>query len=374
MKKSKYFIILGLIVLSVFSSCKQSYHPGKNIDVVSEPTMDVSEIDALLRFIENSGDYINSTAFPALVTASDVYENLGKYYVIDIRPHEEYVEGHISGAVNVRSNELIKFLEDVVAPTVYEKLVVVCHNGQESAYVAGVMRLTGYSNAYSMSFGMSAWNKSLDNWSSKISSDFINQLETKTNPIEGQHPYPALATGANCGAEILDARAWTLLNTPFQKLKISAERAFKEHNDFYIIAYMPKDIYEVGHIPGAYNYIPQQDIKKSTLMNTIPSDKKVLVYDFTGQTSAFIAAYLRMLGYNAFTMPMGANSFMYNILKQNNRNAFVASEKVNDFPLTEGENPTDKSFEKEINPSKSAKSASPKISRSGKKEVSGGCS
>ncbi len=373
MKNFKYIIILSLVVFSILTSCRQAYSPGKNIDVVPDPKIDVSEIEALLTFIDNSGDYINSAEFPALVTAADVYENLGKYYIIDIRPHEEYVDGHISGAVSVNTSEIIKYLEDIVAPSVYEKLVIVCHNGQSSAYITSILRLIGYSNAFSLSYGMSAWNKSLDNWSSKLSSDFINQLELKANPIEGQHPYPALATGATCGAEILDARAWTLLNTPFQKLKISAERAFKEHNDFYIIAYMPKDMYDVGHIPGSYNYIPQQDIKKSTLLNTIPSDKKVLVYDFTGQTSAFIAAYLRMLGYNAFTMPMGANSFMYNTLKLRNRNAFIASEKVNDFPLVAGENPTDKSFEKDINPAKN-KPGAPKISRSGKKEVSGGCS
>lgn len=358
----------------MFTSCSQSYEPGENIKTVKEDTINIPEIEALLRFINNSGDYINSKKSPSLVSSDDVFDNIGKYYIIDIRIPSKYKAGHINGAVNLRMPDVMNHLERNVAPSVYDKLVIVCDNGQSSAYVTAVLRLAGYSNAYSLKYGMSSWSPSLDNWSSKISSAYINQLETKTNLVEGMHPYPPIKTGKHCGAEILEARARTLLNTPFQKLKISADRAFKNSEDFYIINIWPKDRYDVGHIPGAYQYTPRQDISSKTLLNTIPSDKKILIYDYTGQTSAFVMAYLRLLGYNAFTVPFGANSFMHNTLALRNWNAFNAKTKVNDFPLIKGSNPTDKAFEKNIKVGNTTKAApKKKIIRRKKKEVEGGC-
>lgn len=360
----------------VLNSCQQNYQPGKGIDTVPEGKIEVSEIEALLRFIDNSGDFINSHSAPSLVSAEEVFENLTRYYIIDIREKSEYVEGHINGAVHVEIPEIMEYLDKTVAASVYEKLVVVCSNGQTSAYVTGVLRMIGYSNAFSMSYGMSSWNPSLDQWSSKLSSKYINRLEQKDNEITGTYLFPAINTGESCGAEILNARGKTLLNTPTDRLKITPERLFKELDQFYIIAYMPKAIYEAGHIPGAYHYEPKESFKKETLLSTLPSNnKKILIYDYTGQTSAFVVAYLRLLGYNAFIMPMGANSFMYNMLKLKNKPIFSKSEKVNDFDLIKGENPTDKEFEKQIHSSASAKiKTEKKVIRRKKKEVEGGCS
>ena len=375
MKIIKYIIFSILLSLLIFSSCTNSYSPGKDISIVPEDTITVPETEALLRFINNSGDYINSKASPSLVNAEDVFNNLGSYLVIDIRSGEDYTKGHINGAINKGMSEIIDYLNQEVAASVYDKLVVVCTNGQSSAYTASVLRLIGYSNVYSLSFGMSSWNKSLDKWTPNLSSYYIGKLEQKTNPVEGMHVYPQLNTGKRCGAEILQARGKTLLNTPFRNLKISADRVFKEYNDFYIVNIWPKDRYDVGHIPGAYQYTPYQDINSNTLLNTIPSDKKILVYGYTGQSSAFMTAYLRLLGYNAFTLPFGANSFMYNTLKLRSWHAFSTTDKINDFPLVKGSKPSNDSLKKKINSTQQReKEAKKPIIKRKKKEVEGGCS
>jgi len=374
MKNRKFILLSGLFTFWLLTSCQQAYEPGKNIEELPEQEINESEINALLKFIDNSGDYINTSAMPSLVNAEDVFNNLNKYYIIDIRSRTDYINGHISGAVNVQLFELMKYLDEKVAASVYDKLIIVCTNGQSSAYVTGTLRLIGYSNAFSLSYGMSSWNKKYDKWSNKLSSKYISQLENKTNSIEDKHEYPQIKTGETCGAEIMNARGYTLLSTPFSKLKISPDRIFKELDNFYVIAYMPKEIYDIGHIPGAYNYIPRQDFKKETLLNTIPgNNQKILIYDYTGQKSAFLVAYLRLLGYNAFTLPMGMNSFMYNTLSVRNSNAFKISEMVHDFPIIKGENPTDKEFEKEMKTSGGV-SKPKKIIRRKKKEVEGGCS
>jgi rhodanese-related sulfurtransferase len=46
-------------------------------------------------------------------------------------------------------------------------------------------------------------------------------------------------------------------------------------------------------------------------LKTLPTDKPVVVYCYTGQTSAFMAAYLRLLGYDAKSLKFGTNGMIY---------------------------------------------------------------
>ena len=368
-------IILSFIFLTTvfFTSCERYYNPGLNIKVVQEDTIKTPEIDALIKYINNSGDFINSKGVPNMVSADDVYDNLDSYYVLDIRSHEEYVAGHINGAVNVKANEIIEFLDKNVSPIIYDKLVIACHSGQSASYVTSILRLVGYNNVYAMKYGMGAWNRSLDKWSPNVSNKYANKLETTNNPKGKKVAFPEINTGEHCGAEILHARAVTVLNTPFSKLKINADRAFTD-SSFYIINYWPEAKYNKGHIPGAVQYTPKQDLNDTTFLNTLPTDKKILVYCFTGQNAAFTIAYLRLLGYNAFTLGFGANSFMHSdLVARSNWHGFKAAEKLNDFPLIPGEEPTDKKvnvgYKDDAAPAKKKK----KLVRRKKKEVEGGC-
>jgi len=367
-------IILSFIFLTTvfFTSCERYYNPGLNIKVVQEDTIKTPEINALLKYINNSGDYINSKGVPNMVSAEDVYDNLSSYYVIDIRSHEEYVAGHINGAVNVRANEILDYLDKNVSPIIYDKLVIACHSGQSASYVTSVLRLVGYNNAYAMKYGMGAWNRSLDKWSQNVSNKYANKLETKYNPKGKKSAFPEIKTGEQCGAEILYARAKTVLNTPFSKLKIDADRAFSD-SSFYIINYWPEAKYDKGHIPGAIQYTPKQDLNDTTFLNTLPTDKKILVYCFTGQNAAFTIAYLRLIGYNAFTLGFGANSFMHSdLVARANWHGFKAAEKLNDFPLISGEEPTDKKVNVATGGNDTPKKKK-KVVRRKKKEVEGGC-
>jgi rhodanese-related sulfurtransferase len=375
MKKNIFTSLFFILAVFALNSCKQSYSPGDNLETVPETKITIDEIDALMDFLDNSGDYINSYGMPNMVSASNVYENLNRYFILDIRSSEEYVKGHINGAMNISTDKVLNYLDEFVAASVYDKIIVVDETGQAASFVTAVLRMLGYNNAYAMKYGMGAWNRSLDKWSKNTSSKFSNQLESKDNPKTKTYALPKLTTGQHCGAEIMEARATTVLNTPFERLTISAERVYNEPEDFYIINYWTKDRYDYGHIPGSHQYTPKQDIKKSTLLNTIPDDKKIVIYGYTGQTSSFLMAYLRMLGYNAFVIPYGANSFMYNQLLAKNWNAFKADEKLNDYLLIKGEKPMGKDFNRQILKLDNKKSGTKrKIIKRKKKEVEGGCS
>jgi len=376
MKTKNIILSVFIITALFFTSCERYYNPGQNIKIVQEDTINNNEIKTLLKYINNSGDYINTRGVPNMVSADDVYDNLSSYYIIDIRSKEEYIAGHINGAVNVKTSEIIDFLNKNVSPSVYDKLVIACHTGQTASYVTSILRLLGYNNVYAMKYGMGAWNRKLDKWSNGVSNKYANKLEIKDNPKSKIMPYPQIKTGKSCGAEILEARARTVLNTPFGKLKVNADRAFTD-SSFYIVNYWPKDKYLKGHIPGAIQYTPKHDLNDSTFLNTLPTDKKILVYCFTGQNSAFAVAYLRLLGYNAFTLGFGANSFMHDVLvSREHWHGFKASDKLNDFPLIEGDKPTDKKFETAVpanNGNAGTSKPKKKVKRHKKKEVEGGC-
>ena len=310
----KQFIYIAILLVLGFTSCERYYNPGLNIKTLTEDTLNVgTEFEVLTRFLHNSGEYINSRGIPNMVSAEDVNENLSSYFILDIRSHQEYVDGHIPGAVNVQASEIIDYLANNVSAAEYDKLIIACHSGQSASYVTSVLRLIGYDNVYAMKYGMGAWNRTLDKWSGGVSNKYANQLETQNNPKAKKTPYPVLKTGENCGAEVLAARAKTVLNTPFHNLKVSSDRAFSD-SSFYIVNYWPEEKYLKGHIPGAVQYTPKKSLTIATSLSTLPSDKKILVYCFTGQNAAFVVAYLRLLGYNAYTLAFGANGFMHDVL------------------------------------------------------------
>jgi rhodanese-related sulfurtransferase len=54
-------------------------------------------------------------------------------------------------------------------------------------------------------------------------------------------------------------------------------------------------------------YTPKADLKMSTFLKTLSTEKPVVVYCYTGQTSSHVAAFLRVVGYDAKSLLYGAN-------------------------------------------------------------------
>ncbi len=69
-----------------------------------------------------------------------------------------------------------------------------------------------------------------------------------------------------------------------------------------------------GHIPGAFQFTPYQSLSYEQMLGMIPTDMPVIVYCWTGQHSSQIAAYLNMLGYDAYSLTFGSNSLFYDDL------------------------------------------------------------
>ncbi len=121
---------------------------------------------------------------------------------------------------------------------------------------------------------------------------------------------PTLSTGQTTGQAIFEARVSTVLAEGFGAAKISNTDVFANPDNYYIVNYWAQTDYDhYGHVPGAMQYTPKQSIAYNVDLTTLPTDKTVVVYCWTGQTSANMAAYLRILGYDAKSLLFGAKRY-----------------------------------------------------------------
>ncbi len=374
MKILKYFFssILFLTILIGFSSCSSENPANKKI--VKESPKKIKENEKLIQFFEQSGNFIDNKRIPTLISAKNVLANLKKYLVIDVRRHDDYVNGHINGAVNVNPADLISYMKKNVAAGTYDKIVMVCYAGHRASFSAMMLQMLGYSNVYSMNRGMSSWdiNTAKEKWLKRISDKYSSALEKKNNPKLPKTSLPEIKTGKTLGYDILEARADTVLKR--LKFEIGIDKVMKNPSDYYIINYWPEYNYKKGHLPGAVQYTPKQSLVINADLLTLPKDKKIVVYCYTGQHASFVAAYLQVLGYNAYALTYGANSFMHSKLTSLKIGHAFTKKDIMNYPMVQGELPSlktagsasDNNIEEDNTPA-------PVIKKKAKKEEEGGC-
>ena len=332
MKKLSFLLIAILISTTVFSNS----FTHKNIDSLSINSQD--EFEILLNYFETNNNFINSDATPAIINADEVKKNLknSKYYLIDVRSESWFEYGHIKGAVNVKSTDLLTHFENKINPKDYDKIVLICYSGQSAAYFTSLLRLAGYDNVYNMKWGMSSWRVDFaeNSWLKNVKNDFAGKLETNENAKPEKGTHPTLSTGKTAVKDILKARLEKAFAIPYKGYIIKSTDVFENPTNYYVVNYWDQDKYNNGHIPSAVFYQSNTSLSSTTYLYTLPVDKKIAIYDATGQSTAYVVAYLNLLGYDTGNIAYGANSFMNKTLKEKKWNAFTKKE-VNMYPVIE---------------------------------------
>ncbi len=341
--RTTFKVFLSLVVLSfVMFACRNAAKNEKKQTVNEKVTetkkteKKVDEFKLLATYLKENGDFINSAYCPAMIGAKEVHENLKNpdFLIIDVRKPEHYAEGHIPGAKSVPYAKVVNYFNNEINPDDYESIVLVCYSGQSASYLTSLLQHLGHDNVYAMKFGMSSWNKenAKNFWLKNISDKYVDKLEKKENPKNAPGPYPVLYTGETTPEKILNKRVEMITKDPFKSILVSADEVFNNPEKYYVINYWPKEKYLAGHIPGAVQYTPKKDISLDTYLNTLPVDKPIVIYCYTGQHASQLAAYLNLLGYDARVLKYGANSFMHSILKKNKWHAFTPK-KIYNFEL-----------------------------------------
>ncbi len=336
MKKLQYLLVLFLIpALISFMGCK---------DKTTDPDPDpINETKVLLDYMEQTNYIYTAPSF--VIGASDVrtamLTNPNSQYIVDIRAAADFATGHIEGAVNVTFGNLLSHIKGININN-YEKVVVACYSGQTSAYAISLIRaLGGYNKVVSLKWGMSAWNEFFatnywlkpDNRSNARAADFVTTPSPAKNP---NGDLPTITTGKTNAVDILEERVKALFTAGYSPIAtINNSTLFANLAGNYIINYWPTNLYlDPGHIPGAINYPPaDQPFISSKYLQTLPIDKPVVLYCFTGQTSSYVGAYLRLLGYDAKSLLYGANAMIWNLMDQKNvANTFKPETEIMNYP------------------------------------------
>lgn len=321
--KRLFYYLLIIPILFLSTNCS---------DDSSDPAT-INEAEVLEKYLEDNGNPINT--FGQMIPATTVNTNITTgtdQTVIDIRSATDYSAGHIKNAVNVNATEVLNYYEQHNLSS-KEVVVIACYTGQTAAWVTGLMHTIGYTNVKDLAFGMSSWNSATSSsWANGIGNSRASQLTKDVTPKAAEGELPKLNTGKTEATEILRARVEAVFAEGFGGAKITNSAVFDNTSNYYIVNYWSESDYNWGHIPGAIQYTPKVDLNLNTNLKTIPTDKVVTIYCYTGQTSAHVAAYLRVLGYDAKTIVFGVNAMAHDTMPGT---AFNAQSHVHNYELVQ---------------------------------------
>ncbi len=300
--KFKFWMLAVLIVPIMFVSCKAEEDPPA-----------VNEAEVLVKYMEDpsspAADYGNGGL--AIKSPEDVHTLIAaqKVTLIDIRSAADFADGHIAGAENMAAGDVRTYIDGLAS---YDEVSIICYTGQTASWLTSLLQLAGYKDVYSMKWGMSGWHSDFDKWTSNTNSDKATLFTADVTDKGAAGDLPTLSTGKTEGADIFEARYASVLAEGFGAAAISQGDVYANLDNYYIINYWPNAEYlDPGHIVGAMQYTSSADLALDAFLKTLPTDKTVVVYCYTGQNSAKMAAYLRVIGYDAKSLKFGANSMIW---------------------------------------------------------------
>jgi len=327
MLKLRFYLLSALFALFILSACEKEEEK-------------VNEAQILAEYLESTDsplgkDFVN-TDMPTIMGATELktLNTTNQVYIIDIRSAADFNAGHIKNAHNVTLAGILDHIESVDLSS-YTKVAVVCYTGQTAGYAASLLRLMGYEKVFTLKWGMSSWNNVFaTSWKNTVANG-NTQASTFTATATAKNEageLPVLSTGFKTGQEILEARVDALLSEGFDPAKVTNATVFGNLTGYYIVNYWPETQYtDPGHIPGAVQYTPKASMKLSADLKTLPTDKPIAAYCYTGQISAYLVAYLRLLGYDAKSILFGTNGMIYDKMVEKGGMSVFNNAEINDF-------------------------------------------
>jgi len=262
--------------------------------------------------IENDMD-VDNVISGWITTAENVAtKDPDEWFIIDIRSQADFDAGHIEGAV---SSTLGSILETAQAAT--KPILVACYTGQTSGHAVIALRLSGYSDAKVLKWGMAAWNSALTApWENNIGDAAIGHSSWITPPGNitplAEFTPPTIETNSEDGASILAERVAAMLEGGFKGVS-NADVLATPNNYFISNHWTQADVEHYGHIIGAYRVQPFTLTAGND--KNLDASRTIVIYCWIGHTSSMLTAYLTVLGYDARNLNYGVNSMIYSNLE-----------------------------------------------------------
>lgn len=269
-------------------------------DTTPAPAVANSADEKVMAYFENMPDHIykiKQDEFVGKVAADEAMT------ILDIRSAEDYAKGHIKGAVNLPWGPAIA--EGLSGIPQDKPVYVYCYTGQTAGQAVMTLNYAGF-DARSVNLG---WNLGL----SKVEGvDAVTVTDAVTLTSGVTEINADVQTALTAYYEGLS----TVADSKYKNYKVS-EDDLKEMVDasddsIYILSVRGAKDYAIGHIAGASNIPFGKDMAAS--FSSLPKDKTIVVYCYTGQTAGQATAALRLMGYDAVSlnggMGMSANAPM----------------------------------------------------------------
>lgn len=308
MKKFKGLFAFALVLIFAFGlvGCageKEAEDANMDIAPQEEPapvdttTPEPVEVDVVeegvLAYFANMPEHIYKIGekdFMEKVKAGD------DMVVLDIRTAEDYAKGHVVNAISLPwgtdiGDNITKIPQD-------KEVFIYCYTGQTAGQAVMTMNLAGI-NARSVNLGWNLGIAKVEGYEEYTDTEVypLGTEEYEVNPdivaaIEGYYEGLADVEG-----------------TPYKFYKISEDDLnglIENAEDFYLLSVRSAEDYAKGHIEGAENIPWGAGMQEG--FDSLPLDKKVVVYCYTGQTSGQTVAGLRLLGFDAVSLNGGTGT------------------------------------------------------------------
>ncbi len=178
--------------------------------------------------------------------------------VVDVRPEEQYKEGHLKHAINVFVDDL-KADPEILSEYKDTPVIVYCNTGKKSAEAAQILAENGYKDV--------------------TDAEGVKDYEYK-NIVKYS--------------------------------SITAKKFLEMKNDATVVDVRPAEDYDKGHVEGAVS-VPFDKVEEN--MDKIPEEKPVITYCFTGNKSSEVAKTLTEKGYEVYNVLEGTKEHEYELVK-----------------------------------------------------------
>lgn len=213
--------------------------------------------------------------------------------ILDIRRPEDYNEGHLKGAVNLSFFDM-SIPENLESLPDDKPVMVYCYTGQTASQVTVLLNLAG-KMAKNVQSGFNNGISKAENYDTYIETE-ANELAAGSYTVD-----------ASMATAISDYFATKMEKdgTAFANFNIAPEDVNDILGDdsYQILSVRQAADFEEAHIPGAINVPFGQGMEAG--LAELPTDKVIIVYCYSGQTSSQTTAVLRMMGYDAYSMSGG---------------------------------------------------------------------
>ena len=294
----KYFIytlLVAFVATFSFTSCKDDGNGGEEAVAYETLTTYLKSVDMDLNKVLTNA---NGDKF---VMAAPADGDVTGKWVMDIRNATDYNAAHIEGAHNVAFTDIL-----TAAATADKPILVVCYTGQTACYATSLLRLYGYEDAQALKWGMSGWNAQFDKWTPNCKDLTDDNNWTNAQFAPGSFDDPVINSSTADGATLLQERVEAVVAAGFKTA--TGNEVLSNPSGYYINNYFSADHYSnFGHIDGATRVSPLLIENFSSL----DPASKVVTYCYTGQTSAVITAYLRVCGFDAYSLTFGINGMTH---------------------------------------------------------------